>query len=145
MSIGINEKDELTKLFSKAIDIIFINSPQRTSFGILLGIVCKEGTDIIFQLKGISLDIKYTLFICAGILLFHIPDFFFKHRIDEDLETQMHYLLEAQKHGRFSANEKRSQWRQFIKLIHKKAIGDSKAGDQTEAGESTDDVLQVIQ
>lgn len=63
VSIGIDEKDKLTKLFSKAIDIIFINSPQRTSFGILLGIVCKGGTDIIFQLNKISLDIKYSSFI----------------------------------------------------------------------------------
>ena len=57
----------------------------------------------------------------------------------------MHYLLEAQKHGGFSEDEKRSQWRQFIKLIHKKAIGDSKIEDQEKAGEkeSTDDVLQV--
>lgn len=135
--MGINEKDQITKLFSKAIDILFINNPQRTSFGILLGIVCKGGTDIALQIIGTSLNITYLLCISAGILILHIPDIFSKHRIDEELETQMHYLRKAQKYGDFAPAEKRSQWRQFIKLIHKKADKDAKVED------SSIDVAQV--
>lgn len=119
MSNEIDKKDGITKLCSQAIDIIFISNPRRTSFGVLLGIVLKGGTDIAMQVLDKQFDTTYIFWISLGILLFHIPDSFLHHRIDEKLETEMYYLLEAQKHGEFTATEKRAQWRDFIRLIHK--------------------------
>lgn len=137
VSSGIDKKDQMTKLCTKAIDIIFISSPQRTSYGILLGVALKGGSDIILQLVGKSLDIYYAFCICLGILLFHLPNLFLRHRVDENLETAMHYLIEAQKYGDFSATEKRAQWREFIRLIHEKVIADNESDKQTE-NESVD-------
>lgn len=143
MSNGIDQKDKISKILSRSIDIIFISSPKRTSFGILLGVVCKGGTDIICQIINKSLDTTYIFWICAGILVLHVPDFFLKHRIDEKLETEMHYLLEVQKYGNLTQTEMRSQWRQFIKLIHERAIANDESESQHQMGEKSADITPV--
>lgn len=112
--------DKLTYYSSRSIDILFVGNPQKTSLGFLLGIVFKGGTDILFQFTGITFNLPYLFCICFGIILLHFPSIFSKHKIDEELETQMYYLRQAQKHGNFSEAEKRRQWRQFVELVFKK-------------------------
>lgn len=131
--------DKLTYYFSRSIDTLFAGNPQKTSLGIFLGIVCKGGTDILFQFIGITFNFSYLFCISLGIILLHLPSIFSKHKIDEELETMMYYLRQAQKHGNFSESEKRLQWRQFVELVFKKtaenleAAKSLKAEDKTEA------------
>ena len=67
-----------------------------------------------------TLEISIWFFLCFGVLLVHFPSLFKKHRIDEELETKMHYLEEAQKKGDFTQAEKRDQWKKFTTLIYDK-------------------------
>lgn len=143
MSNGIDIADRITKLCSKALDIIFISSPKRTSFGVLLGVIFKGGTDIILQLIDKPISTTYFFWISIGVLLLHIPDFCLKHRVDEELETMMHYLLEAQKHGEFTQTEIRTQWRQFIKLIHERTVASIETGKKEKTEDKSTDTAPV--
>lgn len=112
--------DKVTQIFSRAVDILFINNPQKTSLGVLFGIIIKGTIDIIFQITQYSLNISYVFCICSGIFILHFPSIFSKHRVNEEIETQMHYLRELQKNGNFSDAEERAQWRRLVELVYQK-------------------------
>lgn len=124
-------KDKLTYIFSRAIDLLFFSNPQRTSLGVLLGVIVKGGIEIFCQVyeqiykQQIVLNISYPFCIGCGIFLLFIPHLFSKHRIDEDLETLLQYLRKAQKYGNFTEAEKRTQWRDFVQLVFEK-IGETR-------------------
>lgn len=126
----LDTKDKLTYIFSRAIDLLFLSNPQKTSLGVLLGVIIKGGIDIFCQVydqiynQQLVLNISYSFCIVCGIFLLFIPHLFSKHRIDEDLESLMQYLRKAQKYGNFTETEKRAQWRDFVQLVFKK-IGET--------------------
>jgi len=113
-----NYKDAISKVLSRVLDILFVTNPKNTSLGVLFGIVIKQATDLIFYAFAITVRLSYVLCIAAGAFGFNIPSLFRDHRIDESLETAMHYITIGQKKGNFTAEEKRKQWRDFVILVN---------------------------
>ena len=112
--------DAVTKIITKAIDFIFVSNPRKTSLGILFGIIVYGILEVIFTITKLGFSVPLYLCIAGGMFVFNINNIFSKHRIDEDLETQMYYLKEAQKNGNFTPTEKRHQWREYVQIVFSK-------------------------
>lgn len=135
--------DKATQLFSRAAEILFIDNPQKTSLGVVLGIIINGTVDIVLQITQYSLNISPIFFICSGIFILHLPSIFSKHRISKDIETPMHYLRELQKNGNFSEAEKRAQWRRLVELVYQKVSVDLENANQ-KGSEDSENKIEPI-
>lgn len=113
-------KDAISKFFCRAMDILFVSNPKNTSLGVLFGVIVKQVSDLIFNALNIIIRLSYILCISLGVFSFNIPSLFRKHKVDESLEAAMYYISKAQNNGKFSAKEKREQWRDFVNLVNER-------------------------
>ena len=128
--------DKITNLAGKAFNMLFIRNPTKTSLGVLLGVILHTIFDNIIRLAKVALTFSIYFWIALSVFALHFRSLFTPHAIDEELETQMHYIEEVQKKGNFTEREKRQQWRNYISTIYKKA---SESMDNYNAGQSDKD------
>lgn len=88
------EKDMLSKLLSKSLDILFLRHPIRTAFGFLIGYIiygvvysCRD----LIAVNGVEVDsVHYVGCFVLGVLLMHVNtliDAFNGTALDERLST----------------------------------------------------------
>lgn len=129
----LDKMDNGTKTVSKALDVLFLGNPQKTALGVLLGCVVKGVTDLIFQLKEISVSLSIFFCIPLGVVVLNVKNLWVNYSFDPELEKALHYLEEFQKRGNVPEREKRQQWRKMIKLVYDKA---SASMDNRNSGQS---------
>jgi hypothetical protein len=117
-----DKTDLWTKVLSKAIDIIFVKYPTRTSLGVILGGFC----DFLVQFFSPTLkSITYFNFAGSprwgwwllGILLLHIPTIISSFRRKLVGNDAIDQLLELIERGDFTKTEKRRQYRKLIEKV----------------------------
>ena len=113
--------DKITSLVERALNMLFIRNPTKTSLGVLLGVILHTIVDNLIRITKVTLTFPIYFWIALSVFALHFRSLFTHHAIDEELETQMHYIEEVQKKGHFTEREKRQQWRNYISRVYEKA------------------------
>lgn len=132
----LDKADKTTSLVERALDMLLIRNPTKTGLGILIGVVLHTVSDNLIRVTKIAVTLPIYFWIALSILALNFHNLFTHHAIDEELETQMHYIEEVQKKGNFTEREKRQQWRDYVSLVYKKT---SESMDKYNAGQSDKD------
>ena len=132
----LDKVDEATSLAEKALDMLLIRNPTKTGLGVLLGVVLHTVSENVIRFAKFSVTLPIYFWVALSILALNFRNLFTHHAIDEELETKMHYIKEAQKNGNFTKSDQRQQWRNFIALVNQKA---SESMDNYNAGQSDRD------
>ena len=132
----LDKVDEATSLAEKALDMLLIRNPTKTGLGVLLGVVLHTVSENVIRFAKFSVTLPIYFWVALSILALNFRNLFTNHAIDEELETKMHYIKEAQKNGNFTKSDQRQQWRNFIALVNQKA---SESMDNYNAGQSDKD------
>ena len=132
----LDKVDEATSLAEKALDMLLIRNPTKTGLGVLLGVVLHTVSENVIRFAKFSVTLPIYFWVALSILALNFRNLFTHHAIDEELETKMHYIKEAQKNGNFTKSDQRQQWRNFIALVNQKA---SESMDNYNAGQSATD------
>ena len=132
----LDKVDEATSLAERALDMLLIRNPTKTGLGVLLGVVLYTVSENAIRILKITVTLPIYFWVALSILALNFRNLFTHHAIDEELETKMHYIKEAQKNGNFTKSDQRQQWRNFIALVNQKA---SESMDNYSAGQSDKD------
>lgn len=115
-------KDTVSKLFIKAIDILFIYNVTGTSYGIILGVFLlslKEALSLVCPTFGL---IKWYGYIAFGVIIFNIKPMIKQTYINPRVESILKYTRELIKEGNFSEKEKKRIWHETIESISKEIL-----------------------
>jgi hypothetical protein len=117
-----NVQDKTSLLVSKALDIIFIKYPARTSLGVVIGIAAKFLIDLSSAFIVVPqeiLDSSIFGWACLGLLTLHVQTIKSLAKNaplgDETLETALK-LIEM---GNFSEEERRQHYRNLVERVSK--------------------------
>ncbi len=121
--------DKITLYYNKAMDILFIKQPVRTSLGVIFGIFLDFLVNLFFpyfeKISIISIQrIRLWHLVATGITFLHLPSFFqyiYRKPIGTEKIDEVIQLIEA---GNFSEIEKRQKYRQLIEKVLEKALDD---------------------
>ncbi|HDR7594800.1 TPA: hypothetical protein QCX59_003994 [Bacillus mycoides] len=129
------DQDKLTAYLYKAIDIMLLQKPERTAYGIVLGFFLVGAKDGIAELttgnvKNAIRSINTVGALCLGILLARIDILFKRENVNKDVITKMNTLKTIIKEGEFTQKEKRELYRDFIQNISSDLdLGSNKKND----------------
>ena len=133
----LDKVDKATNLLERALDMLLIRNPTKTGLGVLLGVVLHTVSDNVIRFTKVAVTLPIYFWVALSILALNFRNLFTHHAIDEDLETKMHYIKEAQKNTKFTESEKRQQWRNFIALVNKKALESMDSGQSDKGKDRT--------
>jgi hypothetical protein len=119
--------DKITLFLNRAIDILFLKHPLRTSIGMLIGLFI-DGLAIVFkpiiyEIDWINIEnIKIYHYLSAGILIVHFPTLisyiFSKPTIDESVSESIKLI----KTSGFSKTEQKLYYRKLIEKVLQRVI-----------------------
>ncbi|PEB24402.1 hypothetical protein COF68_17655 [Bacillus toyonensis] len=130
------DQDKLTSYLYKAIDIMLLQKPERTAYGIVLGFFLVGAKDGIAELttgnvKNAIRGINTVGALCLGILLARIDIIFKRETVNKEVITKMNTLKAIIKEGEFTQKEKRNLYRDFIQNISSDLdLGSNKKNDK---------------
>ncbi|MGE6592241.1 hypothetical protein ACQKFU_22270 [Bacillus mycoides] len=130
------DQDKLTSYLYKAIDIMLLQKPERTAYGIVLGFFLVGAKDGIAELttgnvKNAIRGINTVGALCLGILLARIDIIFKRETVNKEVITKMNTLKAIIKEGEFTQKEKRDLYRDFIQNISSDLdLGSNKKNDK---------------
>lgn len=102
------DSNKITRLISRAINVLFLSHPQRTSFGILLGVTINGAIKAFRVYLERSTDINYDAFdlttcICFSLVIIHIKTIINYIRngsqLNEELEKIFYMIYLLKKEG----------------------------------------------
>lgn len=133
--------DPFTAFIKKAIDILFIQNPIGTSFGVFLGMLINTLTKLFKPLlKTISLldfnHIKEFEWVIIGVVIVNFPTLFTRPKFDQGIEGAFIFIREAKKSGKLSDTEIRQMYRNlYIKVLDKINLDESTNREMTQIEE----------
>jgi len=110
--------DSLTGIATKALDILFLNNPVRTSMGVLIGVVLWAFSPVFSpafrRLAGLDFSkVPWIGWIAFGVLGVSLKSSPIKTRLPEDVEMLLDLLDKADEAG-ISKVEKRQHYRRIL-------------------------------
>ncbi|HGO9413536.1 TPA: hypothetical protein ACLBZX_001904 [Bacillus cereus] len=130
------DQDKLTAYLYKAIDIMLLQKPERTAYGIILGFFLVGAKDGIAELatgniKNAIRNINTVGALCLGIVLVRIDILFKRETVNKDVITKMNTLKVIIREGEFTQKQKRDLYRDFIHNISSDLdLGSNKKNDK---------------
>ena len=115
--------DKITAFLYKAIDILLIRNPEKTSYGIVLGIVLIGVRELMTNLTTGKVmnaiqSINLLSTFCFGILLVRIDVIFKRQPVDKATMIKLNTIKAIINEGNFSETEKRKLFREFIQRVY---------------------------
>ena len=112
------DKDKVTLKIEKFLEFFLADNPVGTGFGALIGISLYGSLDALVEKFGQGIgflkSIKWYVYVAFPVILFNIPNFFRRHRLDREIEIKMHYIEEASRRGKLTEEETRKAWKDLL-------------------------------
>ena len=112
------DKDKTTLQLEKILEFFLVDNPVGTGLGIAIGLCFYGSMDALVEKFGQGIaflkNIKWYVYVALPLIVFNIPNFFRKHRLDRELETKMHYVEEAIRRGKLTEEDGREAWKNFL-------------------------------
>lgn len=117
-----NKNDRISGFVKKALDVLFIYNPVKTSVGGFMGVSIDVIIDIfkpmIKEIKSINLiGIRPYQWIALTIFLINLPSLKKKHTYDSSIEDALAYIKEQEEKGIYSEWEIKQMYRNLYKKI----------------------------
>ncbi|MBE4941347.1 hypothetical protein [Bacillus thuringiensis] len=131
--------DKITSYLYKSIDIMLLKQPERTAYGIVLGVVLigvKNGVAEFTtgNIKSAIHNFNTISVFCLGIILVRLDILFKREPLNKDVMIKLNTLKAIIKEGNFTQKQQRELYRNFIQNISSDIdLGESKnKGNATE-------------
>jgi hypothetical protein len=115
--------EDITELFRKSINILFVSNPRGTSIGVLLGVVL-DGVLGVFSplLKSVEAlsfsAIKMWHLIGFGVISMNAPGYLRRNEVDPSILKAIKYIEDQKKNGRITD----WQAKQMYVNLHQKVL-----------------------
>lgn len=135
--------DEITEVFRKAINILFVSNPRGTSIGVLIGVIL-DGLLGLFSpaLKAIEIlnigVVKMWHLVGLGVASMNLPSYLRRNEIDPSISSAVKYIEDQKKNGRIT------EWqaRQMYVNLHQKVLENVTLNN--EASEASDKISRLV-
>ncbi|MDA2141265.1 hypothetical protein PDN64_24595 [Bacillus cereus group sp. Bc256] len=131
--------DKITSYLYKYIDILLLKQPERTAYGIVLGVVLIGVKNVVAEfttgnIKSAIHNFNTISVFCLGIILVRLDILFKREPLNKDVMIKLNTLKAIIKEGNFTQKQQRELYRNFIQNISSDIdLGESKnKGNATE-------------
>lgn len=138
-------KNEISELLRKAVNVLFISNPQGTSLGVLIGIIC-DGllgffSPVIKTVEFIDITaIKIWHLTSIGVFSMNMPYFLKRNKVDPSILEAISYIEEQKSRGNIS------QWQinQMYENLHDKVLSEVMRSSSTSGtAQALNDILSA--
>ncbi|PFA02701.1 hypothetical protein [Bacillus cereus] len=131
--------DKISAYLYKSIDIMLLRQPEKTAYGIVLGIVLIGVKNVAAELttgniKSAIYNFNTISVFCLGIILVRIDILFKREPLKKDVIIKLNTLKAIIKEGNFTQKEQRELYRNLIQNIS----SDLDLGENKKKGNATE-------
>lgn len=128
-------KDSLTSLLKRAIDILFVMNPRGTSMGTLFGVMIdglmKALAPTLENQKILDFKKIYTVYyIIFGIFIFNLPAALRRHSLDPQVESALAAIRKAKRERHISAAHARIMYASLYGKVLEQVVLDKETKDK---------------
>ncbi|HEP9600325.1 hypothetical protein N0786_00785 [Pseudomonas aeruginosa] len=135
-------QDQISGMFRKAINVLFVSNPRGTSIGILIGVLLDGLLGLISPMTklwgwaNIS-AIKIWHLMAGGVVIMNLPTYLTRKKVDPSILNAIDYIEEQKK------NRTITGWQasQMYRNLHQKVLESVTLDDRTQA---TANSLQAV-
>jgi len=116
--------DKITSYVYKALDVLFMTRPEKTSFGLLLGTILLGGKEAIVSVatggvQDFIENLKWYSLLILGVLIVRLDVIFYKEPLDKVILAKLNTVRIIIDESNLSDFEKRQVYRQLINTVVK--------------------------
>lgn len=124
------KEDDITRIFKRAIDVLFISNPQGTALGVLLGLIIDTfinvfspslPTDIIN--KTFIESWRFTAGLCGlGVFSLNLLPYYKRNKIDPKIIEALNLIEQQKKEGHINKAQAKLAYTALVNEVVKNAV-----------------------
>jgi hypothetical protein len=114
--------DQVTGAAKQALDILFLANPTGSSLGVLTGVVCHGLLGLVgpflTSVEWLALDtVKLAHLIALGVLVFNLPSYSRRHRVDPKIEEALLFIQREASKGNIPKWQQRIMYENLFNRV----------------------------